>query len=52
LRAATSLARLWREQESADNARELLTPICGWFTEGFATHDWRVANALLDQCVG
>ena len=52
LRAATSLARLWREQESADKARELLTPICGWFTEGFATHDLREANALLDQCVG
>jgi predicted ATPase len=51
LRAATSLARLWCEQESADEARELLTPIYGWFTEGFATHDLKEANALLDQCV-
>jgi class 3 adenylate cyclase/predicted ATPase len=49
LRAATSLARLWRGQGSADKARELLTPIYGWFTEGFGTLDLKQAKTLLDE---
>jgi predicted ATPase len=35
LRAATSLARLWRDQGKRDEARDLLAPVYGWFTEGF-----------------
>jgi predicted ATPase len=65
LRAATSLARLWREQgrraEARDlarlwreqgrraEARDLLSPVYGWFTEGFDTADLKEAKALLDQ---
>jgi predicted ATPase len=37
LHAATSMARLWRDQGKAQQARELLAPIYGWFTKGFAT---------------
>jgi len=48
LRAATSLARLWGEQGRASEARELLAPIYGWFTEGFDTPDLKAAKALLD----
>jgi predicted ATPase len=48
LRAATSLARLWRDQGSVDKARELLSPIYGWFTEGFDTLDLKEAKTLLD----
>ena len=48
LRAATSLARLWRDQGRRAEARELLSPIYGWFTEGFDTRDLREAKALLD----
>ena len=49
LRAATSLARLWREQGRRGEARELLAPVYGWFTEGFGTADLREARALLES---
>jgi predicted ATPase len=49
LRAATSLARLWGEQGRRDEARELLAPVYGWFTEGFDTADLKDAKALLDE---
>jgi hypothetical protein len=39
LRAALSLSRLWRQQGKREEARQLLAPICGWFTEGFDTAD-------------
>jgi len=48
LRAATSLARLWRDQGKRVAARELLAPIYEWFTEGFDTLDLKEAKALLD----
>jgi len=48
LRVATSLARLWRDQGKSQQARELLTLVYGWFTEGFDTRDLKEANALLD----
>ena len=47
LRAATSLARLWGEQGRRSEARELLAPVYGWFTEGFDTADLKDAKALL-----
>jgi predicted ATPase len=49
LRAATSLARLWRDQGKVQRAGELLAPVYGWFTEGFDTHDLREAKALLEE---
>jgi predicted ATPase len=49
LRAATSLARLWRDQRRRAQARDLLTPIYGWFTEGFDTADLKDANELLEE---
>ena len=49
LRAATSLARLWRDQGKPAAARDLLAPIYGWFTEGFDTADLKDAKALLDD---
>jgi predicted ATPase len=49
LRAAMSLARLWQQQGKCAEARELLEPIYGWFTEGFDTTDLREARALLDE---
>ena len=49
LRAAISLARLWRDQRKREEARELLAPIYGWFTEGFDTLDLKEAKALLDE---
>ena len=49
LRAAMSMARLWRDQGKRDEARELLAPVYGWFTEGFDTRDLKEAKALLDQ---
>jgi predicted ATPase len=49
LRAATSLARLWRDQGKRDETRDLLAPIYGWFTEGFDTRDLKEAKALLDE---
>ena len=48
LRAAMSLARLWRDQGKVQQARELLAPAYGWFTEGFDTRDLKEAKALLD----
>ena len=52
LRAAMSMARLWRDQGKRDEARELLAPVYGWFTEGFDTRDLKEAKALLDEQVG
>jgi predicted ATPase len=49
LRAAISLARLWREQGKRDAARELLAPTYGWFAEGFDTPVLKEAKALLDK---
>ena len=49
LRAATSMTRLWRDQGKRDEARELLAPVYGWFTEGFDTVDLKEAKALLDE---
>ncbi|MGA9725688.1 MAG: AAA family ATPase [Candidatus Binatus sp.] len=49
LRAATSLARLWRDQGKRAAARDLLAPIYAWFTEGFDTTDLKDAKALLDD---
>ena len=49
LRAAMSLARLWRDQGKAQQARELLAPVYGWFTEGFDTRDLKEAKALLEE---
>jgi len=49
LRAATSLARLWRDQGKRQQARDLLAPVYGWFTEGFDTLDLKEAKALLNE---
>jgi predicted ATPase len=49
LRAAMSLARLWRDQGKPQQARELLSPVYDWFTEGFDTLDLKEAKALLDE---
>ncbi len=49
LRAAMSLARLWRDQREVSEARELLAPVFGWFTEGFDTRDLKEAKALLGE---
>jgi predicted ATPase len=49
LRAANSLARLWRDEGRGAEAHALLAPIYGWFTEGFDTPDLREAKALLDE---
>jgi predicted ATPase len=49
LRAAMSMARLWRHQGKRKEARELLAQVYGWFTEGFATRDLKEAKALLDE---
>jgi predicted ATPase len=49
LRAAMSMARLWRDQGKPQQARELLAPVYGWFTEGFDTLDLKEAKALLDE---
>jgi hypothetical protein len=48
-RVAMSMARLWQAQGKRDEARELLAPVYGWFTEGFDTRD--EAKALLDELV-
>jgi predicted ATPase len=49
LRAAMSMARLWRDQGKPKEARELLAPVYGWFTEGHDTRDLKEAKALLEQ---
>jgi len=49
LRTATSLARLWRDQGRCDEARDLLGPVYGWFTEGYDTPDLQEARALLAE---
>jgi predicted ATPase len=49
LRAAMSMARLWRDQGRRDEARELLAPVYSWFTEGFDTLDLKEAKYLLDE---
>ena len=49
LRAAMSMARLWRDQGKRAEARELLAPVYDWFTEGFDTLDLKEAKALLEQ---
>jgi predicted ATPase len=49
MRAAIRMARLWRDQGKRDEARDLLTPVYGWFTEGFDTLDLKEAKALLDE---
>ena len=49
MRAATSLALLWREQGRRAEARNLLAPVYGSFTEGFDTADLKEAKRLLDQ---
>jgi predicted ATPase len=49
LRAATSLARLWRDQNRSTEAIALLAPIYNWFTEGFETADLKTAKALIDS---
>jgi tetratricopeptide (TPR) repeat protein len=49
VRAATSLARLWRDQGKCTEARDLLAPVYGWFTEGFDTPVLQEAKSLLDE---
>jgi predicted ATPase len=44
-----SIARLWRDQGKREEARELLAPVYGWFTEGFDTLDLKEAKRLLDE---
>ena len=49
LRAAMSMARLWRDQGKRNEAHDLLGPVYGWFTEAFDTLDLKQAKALLDE---
>jgi predicted ATPase len=49
LRASMSFARLWRDQGKVSEARELLAPVYGWFTEGFDTRDLKEAKVLLEE---
>ena len=49
LRAAISMARLWRDQGKRHQAHDLLAPVYNWFTEGFDTLDLKEAEALLDE---
>ena len=49
LRTTMSMARLWRYQGKRSEARDLLAPIYGWFTEGFDTLDLKQAKTLLEQ---
>jgi predicted ATPase len=49
LPASLSLARLWRNQGKVSEARELLAPVYGWFSEGFDTRDLKEAKALLEE---
>jgi predicted ATPase len=52
LRAAVSLSRLWQQHGKRDEARELLAPLYGWFTEGFDTADLQEAKTLLEELGG
>jgi predicted ATPase len=52
LRAAMSLARLWQQQGKQAEARALLAPVYGWFTEGFDTADLQEAKTLLEELGG
>jgi len=52
LRAAVSMSRLWQQQGKQAEARELLAPVYGWFTEGFDTADLQEAKALLEELGG
>jgi predicted ATPase len=49
LSARPSLARLWRDRGKVREARELLAPVYGWFTEGFDTRDLNEAKTLLEE---
>ena len=49
LRAVMSMARLWCDRGNRDEARDLLTPVYGWFTEGFDTLDLKEAKGLLND---
>ena len=49
LRAAMSIARLYRDQGKRQQARDLLAPVYGWFSEGFDTLDLKEARILLDE---
>ena len=49
LRAAVNLARLWRDQDRKSDAHHLLSPIYGWFTEGFDCADLKAAKLLLEE---
>ena len=49
LRAAMSIARLWCDQDKRNQARDILAPVYGWFTEGFETRDLKEAKALLTE---
>jgi predicted ATPase len=49
LRATMSMARLWRDQGKVQQARDLLAPVYGWFTEGFDTRDLKEAKGLLAE---
>lgn len=49
LRAAMSMARLWRKQGKRQQARDLLAPVYGWFTEGLDTLDLKQARMVLDE---
>ena len=49
LSAATSMGRLWRDQGKMRQARDLLAPVYGWFSEGFDTRDLKEAKALLEE---
>jgi predicted ATPase len=51
LRAVMSLSRLWQQQGKKDEAWQMLSEICGWFTEGFDTKDLQEAKALLAELV-
>ena len=52
LRAAMSLSRLWQQQGKQVEARELLAPVYGWFSEGFDTADLQEARTLLEELAG
>jgi predicted ATPase len=51
LRAAMNLARLWRDHGKLQQARELLAPVYGWFTEGFDTRDLKEAKMSLEELI-